>query len=190
MTNNKDFVAYEYKNITVKRDSVTIYTDCLSNFGWELVDEHKHSYAPAQADTNHIPAIPETVEGLDLMVLKFKRDRRIENKLEINRLERKCEDALAAIDSLEKKNSAYTLGVSIGTGLIGTAFLGFAVYSFMSSNIVVGVLLAILGTAGWGIGFFANLKLGRRKSAQTEPMIQAQLDVVYATCEQAHALIA
>ena len=34
---NKGFVAYEYKNINVTRDSVPLYEDCYRNFGWSLV---------------------------------------------------------------------------------------------------------------------------------------------------------
>lgn len=201
MSNNESFVAYEYKNITVNRDSVAIYTDCLSNFGWELIDEHEYGYGPARTGASPVNASvnphaytvqapPDKVDGPDMVALKFKRDRRIDNKLEINRLERKCEEALAAIRGLERKSSAYTMGASLGAGIVGAAFIGFGVYNFIASNIVVGVLLTIVGVAGWAIGFFAHNKVGKKKSAQTDPMIQEQLDIAYSACEQAHALLA
>ena len=195
--NNTDFVAYEYKNIAVKRDSITIYTDCLQNFGWELVDEHReyeHRPASVQTPTIHIVAPVHTAavqaDEHDMMILKFKRDRRIGNKLEINRLERKCLEALASIGGMERKDNAVTMGVSLGAGIIGTGILAAAVYCFVTANVVGGVLLAALGAAGWGVGFFANRKMSQKRAAQTGPMLQAQIDIAYSACEQAYALLA
>ena len=196
MGKNNDFVACEYKNITVKRDSVTIYTDCLSNFGWTLVYEHEYGFQPTIPTVVNVytPVAPTVAPGhtddLETVSLKFKRDRKINNKLEVNRLERKCEDALSSINGMERKNNAYTMGISLGTGIIGTAILAFAAYNFMSANVAIGVVLAILGFAGWGIGFFANRKVGHKKATQTEPMIQEQLEIAYSACEQAHVLLA
>ena len=189
MNKNTEFVAYEYKNITVKSDFATIYTDCLSNFGWELVDEQEYGFQPLM--TAFVPIVSSTGAPAEQEVvsLKFKRDRRINNKVEVNQLERKCEEALSSIGSMERKNNAFTMGISLGAGIVGTAILGLAVYNFVSANIVIGILLTVLGVAGWGVGFFANLRLGKKKSAKTEPMIQAQLDVAYGACEQAYALI-
>lgn len=195
MTNNENFVAYEYKNITVKRDTVSMYKDCLGNFGWMVVDEENCIFHPAQTNDTavNVPAVHRPVEianGLDLVTLKFKRNRKISNKLELNRLEQQCEAALSAIGSLERKNEAYTMGTAIGAGIIGTGFLALAAYSFISASPVFGVLLTIIGIAGWGVGFFTYLKISRKKSAETEPMVQEQLNIVYAACEQAHALLA
>jgi len=197
MANSDNFVGYEYKNITVKRDAVTVYSDCLSNFGWILTDEQDFHHHPVQATTRPVNvSLPDAYphnnppDGVDMVSLKFKRDRRINNKLELNRLERKCEDALSAIGSLERKNSAYTMGIALGAGIVGTGFLALAVYNFMSANPLVGVLLAIIGVAGWGVGFLAHLKVSKKKSTQTEPMIQEQLEIAYSACEQAHALLA
>ena len=198
MEKNNDFVAFEYKNITVKRDSVTIYTDCLSNFGWTLVDERDQGPGPAVKNMSPVtPPVTVAVsvpvartEDTDLVALKFKRDRQIASKLELNRLERKCEDALSAISGMERKDNAFTMGIALGSGIVGTAILALAVHSFMSANTIIGVFLAVLGVAGWGIGFFANLKMGKKRASKTEPMIQAQLDVAYSACEQAHALLA
>ena len=190
MDNKNNFVAYEYKNITVRRDAVTTYTDCLSSFGWVPVDEQEYGFQPLFTAFTPISSSVGTTAEQELVSLKFKRDRRINNKLEIDRLERKCEEALATINCMERKNNAFTMGISLGAGIVGTAILGIAVYSIVSSNIVVGVLMAALGVAGWGAGFFANRRLGKKKSTQAEPMIQAQLEVAYGACEQAYALLA
>ena len=190
MKSNSEFVAYEYKSIMVKRASAAIYTDCLNNFGWELVDEEDYGFSSMLSSVAPAYSCVSAADSHEMVALKFKRNRRISNKPELDRLERQCEAALASIGGLERKNSAYTMGVSLGAGLVGTLLLSLAVYSFISSSIVVGVLLAALGVAGWGIGFFANRKIGRRRSAQSGPMVQTQLELVHTACEQAHALLA
>ena len=190
MTNNNGFVGYEYKNITVKRDSVSIYADCLSNFGWDLVDEHDFHHYPVTADIANVHQRTGTTDGLEMVSLKFKRDRSISKKIELNRLERTCEEALSAIGKLEQKNNAHIMGIALGSGIVGTGFIAFAVYNFISANPVAGVLLAIIGAVGWGIGFFAHLKVSKKKSTQIEPMIEEQMNIAYGACEQAHALLA
>ncbi|NYB72833.1 hypothetical protein HZF24_01615 [Sedimentibacter hydroxybenzoicus DSM 7310] len=200
MTNKDNFVAYEYKNITVGRNYAALYTDCLSNFGWMLIEEYEYGYRPVLTNGNtinknlnlHIHSIqtpPDKVDGPDMVTLKFKRDRHINNKLEIDRLERKCEEALSAIGNIERRNSAHTMGTSLGAGIIGAVFIGLAIYSFISSNIAIGVFLTIIGLVGWGIGFFSYHKIGQKKSIQTEPIIQEQFDIAYSACEQAHTLL-
>lgn len=132
----------------------------------------------------------ETTDGTETAMLIFKRNRRIENKHELDRLERKCEEALSAISRLERKNNAQSMGVALGTGIIGAAFIGLAVYNFIFSNIALGVVFAIIGAIGGAVGFFSNRKIGRKKAVQTEPQIQEQLNIAHSACEQAHALLA
>lgn len=200
MKNKENFVAYEYKNLSVKRDSVSMYIDCMSNFGWMLVEEDMRGIPSTLSNLNPVnlgvnianaaQTFAETTDGTEMVTLKFKRNRRIENKHELNRLERQCEEALSAINRLERNNNAQSMGVSLGTGIIGAAFIGLAVYNFIFSNIVLGVVFAVVGAIGGAIGFFSNRKIGQKKAAKTEPQIQTHLDAAHSACEQAHALIA
>ena len=184
---NNNFVAYEYKDITVKRGSVEMYMDCLNNFGWTLVDD---GYLSLQDILAPLHAATGTSGTLDMVDLKFKRHRKIENKQELNKLERTCEEALASISKMERKNNAFTMGISLGMGIVGTVALGFAAHSFIASSIVAGVALTVLGLGGWAIGFFSNRKLAKKKATETDSLIQQQLDNAYEACEQAHTLLA
>lgn len=192
--NNEKFVAYEYKNISVKREAVPIYMDCLQNFGWILIEERGHGYGAPYRITAELSgmiaqASPENADIADLVTLKFKRNRKITNRLEIDKLEGQCEEALTAIDKLEKKNNAQSMGISLGAGMIGTVFLGLAAYNFIAANLVVGIVCAVVGMAGWGAGFFANQRISKKKAKQSESMIQQYLETAYSTCEQAHELL-
>ena len=200
MSNKENFVVYEYKNITVKRNSAGMYIDCMENFGWSPAENDGYDVHALLTNLNPVnlgknisnaaQSFGETADPSETMTLKFKRDRRIENKQQLEKLERECEDALSAINKSERKNAAQTMGISLGTGIIGTLFIGLAVYNFIFSNTVLGVLFAAVGAVGWAIGFFSNMKIGKKKSAQTEPYVQDQLNIVYSACEKAHALLA
>ena len=200
MSNKENFVAYEYKNVTVKRNSAGMYIDCMENFGWSLVENDGYDVGSLLTNLNPVnlgknianaaQSFGETADPSETMTLKFKRDRRIENKQQLDKLEREYEEALSAIHKVERKNVAQTMGISLGTGIIGTLFIGLAVYNFVFSNIILGVLFAAVGAIGWAIGFFSNMKIGKKKSTQTEPYVQEQLNIVYSTCEKAHALLA
>ena len=200
MSNKENFVAYEYKDITVKRNSAGMYIDCMENFGWTLVENDGYDVQALLTNLNPVnlgkniasvaQSFGETADPSETMTLKFKRDRRIENKQQLDKLERDYEEALAAIHKVERKNVAQTMGISLGTGIIGTVFISLAVYNFVFSNIVLGVLFAAVGAVGWAIGFFSNMKIGKKKSSQTEPYVEEQLNIVYSACEKAHALLA
>ena len=200
MSNKENFVAYEYKTVKATRDSAGVHIDCMENFGWTLVENEGYDVQTLLSNLNPVnfgrniagaaQTFGETADGTPPMTLKFKRDRRIENKQELEKLERDYEAALAAIHKTERKNAAQTMGISMGTGIIGTVFIGLGIYNFVSSNTVLGVLFTAVGAIGWVIGFFSNAKVSKKKSVQTEPSIQEQLDIVYNTCEKAHALLA
>lgn len=82
------------------------------------------------------------------------------------------------------------MGVALGHGIVGTGFLALGVYNFITASVALGVVFAIIGVAGCGIGFLANSKIGRKKKAQLTPLIQQQFEVVHGACEQAHAMLA
>ena len=200
MSNNENFLAYEYKNVTVKRNSAGMYIDCMESFGWKLVENDGYDAGtlltnlhPVNLGRNLASAAQsfgETADPSETMTLKFKRDRRIENKQQLEKLEREYEDALSAIQKAERKKAAQKMGISLGTGIIGTLFIGLAVYNFVFANIVSGVLFAAVGAIGWAIGFFSNIKIGKKKSTQAAPYVDEQLNIVYNACEKAHALLA
>ena len=86
----KDFVAYEYMSINVRADKEPLYVDCYENFGWELINN------TALVDSEDY-YINNSINGSRQINLKFKRDRKIKNKLELMKLQRKMESSLEEI---------------------------------------------------------------------------------------------
>ena len=84
MNNKENFVAYEYKNATVKRNSAGMYIDCMENFGWTLVENDGYDVQALLTNLNPVnlgkniasaaQSFGETADPSETMTLKFKRD--------------------------------------------------------------------------------------------------------------------
>ena len=195
----ENFVAYEYKNVTTSQNSAAMCIDCMYNFGWMPIEDDMYSLEAILSNLNpvnlgkNISNVAQSIGGTSdesmAITLKFKRDRNIENKDALIKLEKEYEDAMVEITKIERKNNAQSMGVSLGTGIIGTVFIGLAIYNFIFSNTILGILFAVIGGIGWIIGFFSNQKINHKKSAKSDSFIQDQLNIISFSCEKAHSLI-
>jgi hypothetical protein len=94
--NEQNFIGYEYREVSVKRELESLYTDGYSNFGWEY-------------DGNGA-----SVPSINAVIMKFKRDRKIRNKAELSRLQRQFDVMVGEIDTLEKtKTSVMTISQGV-----------------------------------------------------------------------------
>lgn len=198
---NSEFRAYEYKKISVKSDSIALYADCLENFGWMPTHETINGYGASQIGygaanlgvsiANYaIGGTTGMADGADMVTLKFKRNSRIANKQELNRLERQCLEELSAIDKAQKKDAAKTMGLSLGSGIVGAACLTGAILSFRAGAVLPGILFLVPAVAGWALGFFVNLRLRKKTTEQSSSQIDKHYEEAYAACEAAHRLLA
>jgi len=171
-TTKGNTIGYEYKEVTVPRSMESAYADGYANFGWEF------------------NGTDDALQGETAIILKFKRDRRIKNKAELNRLEREFESGLHEVVKLERKSTAVVMGSALGLGILGAGFLVGAVFSFIASNILLGIILLIPAIVGWVLGYFTSVRLQKKKSQQVAPQIDSHYDSVYQVCEKANNLIA
>ncbi|MGN1404589.1 MAG: hypothetical protein ACI4XB_09740 [Ruminococcus sp.] len=168
-----DFVAYDYKQITVERENVSMYLDCYENFGW-AVDENR-----------------SVTDGPSHTTIHLKRDRNIINKAELTRLQRHFEACANEIRTLEhSKSSAATMWALI-IGIIGTAFIAGSVFAVTHEPpmILLCILLAIPAFLGWILPYFLYQKLLQKRSQKVEPLIMAKQDEIYEICEKGHSLL-
>ena len=187
--NNTELIVNEYKNITIKCDNIAIYVDCLSNFGWMLVDEHEDEVFLSLNPLLIAGGQSQKAVDKNEVSLMFKRNRCMKNKADINKLERICLEALSYIDNLERKRHVLNISISLGHGIIGTVILGFAVYNFISANIVIGSLLSVLGMSCCIVGFIANCRFSKKRSKRDDLIIEEKLGLAYEVCEKAHLLM-
>ena len=170
-----EFKTFEYATITYSRKDAALYTDCYRNFGWEPVGGHEF-----------VMSNPEKAS------MKIKRDRKTKNRAEITALQRKCENALAAITALERKKTSTAIIAAFTIGLIGTVFMALSVFNiaFFAVNISLVIIFGVLGLICWGLGYLAYIQVGKSQTAKVVPLIEEQYDIVYNTCEQAGTLLA
>ena len=165
---NQGFVAYEYTSVTAKDSMTSLYKDCYKSFGWLI-----EGYNPSLGGTT----------------LRFKRNRRINNRSEVCNLQRRCETALQTIEKLE--DSKYTKGITaaLAAGLIGTAFMAGATFCYLGGFIVACVLLAIPGFIGWGLAYPLYKRTLTKSVHSITPQIDHQYDAIYEICEEAGSLL-
>lgn len=166
------FRAYEYTTIRVPRDLESIYTDSYRNFGW--ITEAAEAGLP----------------GASTVTLKLKRDRALKNRPLVAELQRQADAALLAITALERSKSSTALGLSIGVGIVGTAFLAGSVFSLEADLVPLSIVLGAVGLLGWLAGYLVHGRVQATRTARVIPLIEQQYDVVYQSGEQASRLLA
>ncbi len=166
-----NFVAYEYQDFIVKRSMASMYSDGLENFGWEL------------EGTENVVGKPESI------CLKFKRNRKIRNKVELTRLQRQFDSCVHEIQSLEFSKYVKPSAVAYGIGVIGTAFMAGSVFAVTSNMVALCVILAIPGFAGWVLPYLSYRNILRKKTAEVTLLIDKKYDEIYEVCEKANGLL-
>lgn len=167
------FIGYEYKEITVSDEQVSMYLDCYENFGWEP-DENNFS-----------------TKGHSGTTIRMKRNRKIINKMELTRLQRHFEACMNEIDTLEKaKTSAATVWALV-IGILGTAFIAGSTFAVVHEPPIIWlcILLAIPGFIGWILPYYVYKRTVRKKSQKIQPLIEAKYEEMYQVCEKGHSLL-
>ena len=170
MANNNGFTLYEFAHKRVNASEADMYTSCYEAFGWQKIKQ------------------PD-LEGADKIALKFKRDRKIKNKAQLNSLQSSCEASLSNIIRLENSQSTKALVVSLSTGILGTAALTGAMLCFFSGRIFLFIIMAILGLAGCVAPIILHVKILSEMDESLKMQIEAEYEKVYALCKQAEKLL-
>jgi len=170
--NSENYIGYEYKEINVDRDKEGVYADGYPNFGWTL-------------EGNSAP-----IFGLSTVSLKFKRDRKIQNKAELTRLQRQFESNVSEIEKLEQSKATKAQIVAFTIGIVGTAAMAGSVFAFLAGMIPLCIVLAVPAFVGWVLPYFSFIKIMNKRIATVTPLIEQQYDSIYEVCEKAHGLLA
>lgn len=173
MSEQKDFVGYEYKEIAIPTDRVSLYIDCYENFGWQ-VDEN-------------MPAVSKPHQT----TVRLKRNRKIVNKMELTRLQRHFEACVKEIETLEKAKTSAASIWALSVGVIGTAFMAGSTFAVTHEPplILLCILLAVPGFIGWALPYFLYRHISIKQAKKIQPMIEAKHEEVYEICEKGHSLL-
>lgn len=164
----KKFLMNEYLEVTIKGSLVPLCSDCYRALGWTIVD---------------------TSSGVDSIKIKLQRDRKIKHRVALCDLQRKCEIAFQAIERLENSKTTKALAVSLGVGLLGTAFMAGSVFAYLASLLTLSIFLAIPGFLGWGLPYFLYREVIKKSTDKINPLIDEKYDIIYEACEKASQLL-
>lgn len=165
-----DFIGYEYLEITINKELEAIYTDSYPNFGWQL-----ERTSPALQ--------PNTT-------LSFKRNRKLPNKAELTRLQRKFNGIIADINSLEHSKRLIPATAAYLVGLIGSGFMAGSVFTFTNGNVPLTIILELLAFFGWVMPYFIYQRFTAKRSMHLSPIIEEKFDDLYALTYEANHLLA
>lgn len=165
------FIGYEYQDVTTKNSMVSVYADGYRNFGWQV---EKMAAAGGRA--------------LDSVTLKFKRDRKTPNKMEMARLQRKFDACISDILSLESSKYALASAAAYLVGLVGTAFMTASVFFMTGGMVLQCVLLAVPALVGWLLPYFLYERIVKKKTEAAAPLIQEKYDEIYGICQKGNRL--
>lgn len=175
------YIGYEYREITVPEEYISLCLDSYPCFGWEPDPNRK----PAQKSNSSVklPAKEET--------LYFRRNRTISNKAELTRLQRNFDSCVAELRALEQAKTTPTRIASLVVGIIGTAFMAGATFAVTAETPDYGlmILLAIPGFTGWILPIFLYRSLLKKRTAEINPLMEKKYDEINSICEKGHRLL-
>ncbi len=151
----RDFVSYEYRTVSVKTKDQAKAMDIYEAFGWEVTG---------------------TSPALDGITLSLKRDRHIPHKQELNKLQRQAEDTFARIGGLERSKTQGASAFSYIFGCIAALILGGGMSLVMLVEgsipaLVGGIVLGIIGIVLCGVNYPIYKRLASQKTKALLPVI-------------------
>lgn len=199
--NATDFIAYEYKTVKVRRNMESIWTDSFKTFGWKLEKSVpaiiKHVWGPIALMVAPLAIFPGTPfrkmvadhKSETEVELKFKRDRALPKKAELNRLQSQFESHAGEIDNLETSKTSTATAVAYIVGLIGVVFMAFSVFSYLAGMLYFCILMAVPGFAAWILSYFIYQAVKGSRIKKVAPLIEQQYDSIYNVCAKADEIL-
>lgn len=174
--NPKEYIAYEYQELTVERADAPFLRDSYENFGWEIAERPIENRAGSPAEK---------------IMLQMKRNRNLMNRTELTRLQRHFEACLQDISEMEKQKERRATILAITVGIIGTACLAVSVMAFTASPPIywLHLLTAIPGVLGWILPYFLYKREREKQTQKLNPLIEQKKDELYKICEKGHHLL-
>ncbi|MGN1179996.1 MAG: hypothetical protein ACI4SD_02190 [Suilimivivens sp.] len=169
----KSFIGYEYKEITVNEDQVSMYLDCYENFGWAIEDERSD------------------IRNQHHVTIRMKRDRKIINKMELTRLQRNFEACALDLGRLERAKTTAAMIWALIIGIAGTVFMAGSTFAVTHEPPIIWlcILLAVPGFVGWILPYFVYRKIVQKQTEKLQPLVEQKLEEIYEVCEKGHSLL-
>ena len=177
------YTGYEYREISVPREYVSLCLDSYPCFGWE---EDPNYEQPGRRGA-HVRS--GGAGEKDAVTLYFRRVRSIRSKVELTRLQRQFDAIVSEIVSLESSKRLKASIAAFTVGILGTAFMAGSVFAITSGLLLPCIILAVPAFIGWIVPYFLYRSMEKKKTASVTPLIDSKYDELYTVCERANGLL-
>lgn len=201
MSEQNQYIGYEYKQITVSTRMESLWKDSMESFGWQaeksepkVVKRLPLALWIMAAPLSLLPWRPFQKQLSDHVSdneveVTFKRDRKIFHRQELNQLEARFEHCARSIESMNE-TKGMTASVAASTvGLLGTACMAVSTFAYLAGMTPAFVIAAIPGFLGWIIPFFLYQHMKAAKERAIEPKIEEQKENIYEICKSGSDLL-
>lgn len=180
---SKNYIGYEYKEVAVNKDKVSMYIDGYYNFGWEIDENLTSEYVGI--------ASPPFVKKGGITKICIKRNRKIINKVELTRLQQHFESCMDEIEMLDQSKTSVAALTALTTGIGGTIFMALATFAITNDPplVIPCILLSIPGFIGWCTPYFLYRIIVRVRTEKITPLIESKYDEVHEICEKGSKLL-
>ena len=171
------FMTYDYKEVEAERNMIPFLRDGYENFGWET--EEKVSETKIHPNQNH------------KSILQMRRNRKIMNKTELQRLQSHFEACVKDVKALEKLKESKATMISLVVGIVGTAFMAGFVFAITAEEplVTLCIILAVPGFIGWIVPYFLYKRIREKQTQIINPLIEKKYDEIYEICEKGNKLL-
>ena len=168
----KDYVNFEYKEVTVEKNLDHVCNDGYISLGYTLENEKT-----AWNDWKKVK-------------MRFKRERNIRNRAELGRLQCKLDACIRDISTdMRKKSTAAVITASI-LGTIGTILVAGSAVALTYHILFRGTFLALGGFAVWLIAFICYRLISKLKRNKFLTQIDEKIDEIRQICDKGFTLMA
>lgn len=173
----KGAISYDY--LTIQAEGKTAYEviDSYQSLGWEVVDRAESFL-------------------LGHTTINLRRNRKIKNKEQLNRLQVKLDDCFNSISVFEKCKTQSAMVVSLILGIIGTLIFGGGLSMFLTWEnpeiwvYIVGGALAVIGAIPCSLAYFVYTKIRAKKTVAMNIQIEQKRDEIGNLCEDGQKFLA
>lgn len=175
--NNNGYIGFEYREIQTPQQYSSLYYDSYPCFGWEP--------APQQPEPVH-----QRRSSKDCTI-RFRRDRKLCNRVELTRLQRNFDACVAEISALERSKRFWPMVWAVIIGVVGTSFITLSAFSATQEvpNVMLTILWAIPGFAGWIAPHFVFKFLVKKRTEKLDPLIDSKYEEIYEICDKGDKLL-
>lgn len=171
---DKNFIVYEYKTETMKAKDRARAVDEAEAFGWEATETGKAIGACCS--------------------VTFRRDRRIEHRAELVRLEKRAKEAREQVTALEQSKTRAAGIFGLIFGICAVLIAGGGMSLIMASEpslvrMIVGIALGVIGIAMCCLTYPIYGKIVLKKTREVAPAIDSGEEAIANLLEQGNDLL-